>query len=82
MVVNQSEIISWLNHPVTNVIQKKLAQIKADEEKALLSGAYLTDHDKTAYTIGFIAGLTEILEIKPEEVFKNEVNTPRVSHIS
>jgi hypothetical protein len=72
MVINQSEIISWLNHPVTNAIIKKLSAIKADEETALLSGAYLTDHDKTAYTIGFLAGLKEILEIKPEEVFKNE----------
>lgn len=71
MIVNQSEIISWLNHPVTNVIQKKLRQILIDEQVALIRGAYLTDHDKTSYTIGFIAGLSEFLEIKPEEVFKN-----------
>lgn len=72
MVINQSEIISWLNHPVTNAILKKLTQVKVNEEHALLSGAYLTDHDKTSYTIGFIAGLKEILEIKPEEVFIND----------
>jgi hypothetical protein len=77
MVVNQSEIISWLNHPVTDVIRRKLVRIRADEERALLSGAYLTDHDKTSYTIGFIAGLTEILEIKPEEVFSEKSETSR-----
>lgn len=72
MIVNQSEVISWLNHPVTNAIQKKLHQLLIGEQVALISGAYLTNHDKTSYTIGFIAGLSEFLEIKPEEAFKNE----------
>lgn len=69
MHLRVSEAESWLNHPITQKIQKELMTQKLIEQDDLKK--HVRDHAILANRLGFIEGLERFLNINIKELINN-----------
>ena len=74
MALLVSELSGWLNHPVTQRIYRELKELRDNEADTLVSGSTLSDHARTAYIMGLIAGMDKFLKLDIKE-FGNETES-------
>lgn len=72
MHLRVSEAESWLNHPITQKIQRELTTQKIIEQDDLKK--HFGNHAKLAYSLGVIDGLEKFLKLNIKELIENAEN--------